>query len=59
MIDTIHGRMDESTLKKIEEIIDNENEFTTVTEYWQLVHRSVAIVLKKGTVLSGVAGEIN
>lgn len=43
--------MDTDDLEKSEYVIDNENERTTVVEYWlsdQLVHRSVDMHLKTG-----------
>lgn len=58
MITTIHGEMDESQLKKVEEVIDNENEYTTVTEYWQLVHRSVHVTVKQGSLIGSMAGQL-
>lgn len=58
MIDTIHGAMDESELKKIESVVDNDNEHTTITEYWQLVHRSVHVTLKEGSLTGAVAGQL-
>ena len=57
MIDTIHGKMDEAQLKKVEEVIDNENEYTTIVEYWQLVHRSVHVAIKEGTLTGAIAGQ--
>ena len=57
MITTIHGDMDESELEKREIVTDNDNEYAVATEYWQLVHRSVHVHLKKagvvGTLLAG------
>jgi hypothetical protein len=56
MIDTTKGPMDESTLRHVETILDNENEHTVATEYYdgdELVHRSVHVTLKQ----AGVIGE--
>jgi hypothetical protein len=42
--------MDDSLLEYRSGEVDNENEFTTWTEYWlegELVHRSVHVTLKK------------
>lgn len=50
--------MDDSLLEKKEGSVDNENEFTTWTEYWlegELVHRSVHVTLKKNVVAQGIA----
>jgi hypothetical protein len=50
MITTIYGDMDESTLEKVEGVVDNESEHTEWVEYWlkgELVHRSVNMVLKQ------------
>ena len=58
MVTTIYGEMDESQLKKVEDVIDNDNELTTVTEYWQLVHRSVHVTMKTGTLTGAIAGQI-
>ena len=44
------GEMDTDDLRLNEFTIDNDNETTVVTEYWQgeeLVHRSVNVKLKK------------
>ena len=57
LIDTIHGQIPESDLKKVEEVIDNENEYTEITEYWQLVHRSVHVTVKHGTVIGATLGK--
>lgn len=62
MIETTHGLMDEADLRKVESVIDNENEHTTAVEYWlgeELVHRSVHVHLKRGlesSVLQGIFG---
>ena len=42
--------MDTSQLEKREGVLDNDNEYTTWTEYWldgELVHRSAHVTLKK------------
>jgi hypothetical protein len=60
MITTIYGEMDESTLRKVEGSVDNENERTTWVEYWlrdELVHRSAHVTLK-GVEVNLIAGAI-
>lgn len=50
LVTTTKGNMDEALLEKREGNVDNDNEFTTWTEYWldgELVHRSVHVTLKK------------
>ncbi len=50
LVKTIHGEMDERDLRKVEGVIDNDNERTTWVEYWrgeELVHRSAHVTLKK------------
>ena len=47
---TTKGDMDTSLLEHRSGEVDNENEFTTWTEYWlegELVHRSIHVTLKK------------
>jgi hypothetical protein len=54
LVNTIYGEMDDSLLEKKEGSLDNENEFTTWTEYWlndELVHRSVHVTLKTSPAL--------
>jgi len=56
LITTTKGDMDESLLEHRSGEVDNENEFTTWTEYWldgELVHRSAHVTLKK---MPGYAG---
>jgi len=51
MIQTTHGEMDESLLRKVTGGVDNENEFTEWVEYYlgdELVHRSAHVHLKQG-----------
>ena len=58
IITTTHGDMDESLLEKKTGSVDNENEYTTWTEYYlngELVHRSVHVMLKKNVSIEGVA----
>jgi hypothetical protein len=48
--------MDDSLLEYRSGEVDNDNEFTTWTEYWlegELVHRSVHVTLKKPAVFGG------
>jgi len=50
LVTTTKGDMDDSMLSKQEGVIDNEDEYTTWTEYWlnnELVHRSAHVTLKK------------
>jgi hypothetical protein len=50
LVTTTKGNMDEALLEKREGSVDNDNEFTTWTEYWldgELVHRSAHVTLKK------------
>jgi len=45
--------MDDSLLEHRSGTVDNDNEFTTWTEYWldgELVHRSAHVTLKKPAV---------
>lgn len=49
LVTTTKGDMDDSLLEKREGSVDNENEYTTWTEYWldgELVHRSAHVTLK-------------
>ena len=50
IVTTTKGNMDTSLLEHRSGEVDNDNEFTTWTEYWldgELVHRSVHVTLKK------------
>ena len=50
IVTTTKGDMDNSLLEHRSGEVDNDNEFTTWTEYWlegELVHRSVHVTLKK------------
>ena len=50
IVATTKGDMDDSLLEHRSGEVDNDNEFTTWTEYWldgELVHRSVHVTLKK------------
>jgi len=56
LVTTTKGEMDDSLLVKQEGTVDNDNEFTTWTEYWldgELVHRSAHVTLKKPPVFAG------
>jgi len=56
LVTTTKGEMDDSLLVKQEGTVDNDNEFTTWTEYWldgDLVHRSAHVTLKKPPVFAG------
>ena len=60
IITTTHGDMDESLLEKKTGNLDNEDEYTTWTEYYlngELVHRSVHVTLKKNVSIEGVAAQ--
>jgi hypothetical protein len=55
-VNTTHGLMDDSLLEKKEGLFEDDNEYTTWTEYWlgsELVHRSVHVTLKKMPVFAG------
>jgi len=50
LISTTKGLMDEALLIKSEGVVDNEDEFTTWTEYrldGEIVHRSAHVTMKK------------
>ena len=56
IVTTTKGDMDDSLLEHRTGEVDNDNEFTTWTEYWlegELVHRSVHVTLKKMPVFAG------
>lgn len=58
IVTTTKGDMDDSLLEKKEGSVDNENEYTTWTEYWlegELVHRSAHVQLKKNVAADGIA----
>jgi hypothetical protein len=51
MITSTRGMIDETTLRKVEGIVDNDNEYTTWVEYYdpetnELLHRSANVALK-------------
>jgi len=59
LIMTTKGDMDESLLEHRAGTVDDDNEFTTWTEYWlndELVHRSVHVTLKKMPPFGGETG---
>jgi hypothetical protein len=61
LVNTTHGKMDESLLEKREGSLDNDIETTTWTEYWlngELVHRSVHVSLKTSPALFAEAASI-
>jgi hypothetical protein len=61
LVQTTKGDMDEELLEKKEGFVDNENEYTTWTEFWldgELVHRSVHVTLKKMPPIGGEAAAI-
>jgi hypothetical protein len=50
-VNTTYGPMDDSELRRVEGVVDNDNEHTTWIEYYlgeELVHRSVHVTLKQG-----------
>lgn len=50
LITTTHGDLDETTLRKVEGLVENDNERTTWVEYYlddELVHRSAHVTLKR------------
>lgn len=55
MITTTKGPMDEASLRRVDGVLDNENETTTWVEYYdgdELVHRSVHVTLKQAGVIA-------
>jgi hypothetical protein len=55
LITTTLGDMEADLLEKRNGSVDNDNEFTTWTEYWldgQLVHRSAHVQLKQPVALA-------
>jgi hypothetical protein len=61
MINTIYGEMDESTLRKIEGSLEDDNEKTSWIEYWkddELVHRSATVNMKQGFIGGVLTGQI-
>lgn len=61
-INGVRQMMDESLLVKTEGVVDNENEYTTWTE-WRLdgviVKRGAHVKLKKNVVADGIAAMFN
>jgi hypothetical protein len=58
MINTTKGIMDETLLRKVTGIIDNENELTNWIEYYdgeELVHRSAHVQLKQNVICELIA----
>ena len=56
IVTTTKGDMDDSLLEHRSGTVDDENEYTTWTEYWmngELVHRSVHVTLKKISTFAG------
>lgn len=61
LINTTLGLMDEALLEKRVGGIDNEIEQTSWVEYWykgELVHRSVAVILKEAATSTSSIGEM-
>jgi len=61
-INGVRQVIDESLLEKTEGVVDNENEYTTWTE-WRLdgviVKRGAHVKLKKNVVADGIAAMLN
>jgi hypothetical protein len=60
IVNTTKGEMDDSLLDMRQGSVDNEDEYTTWTEYWlldELVHRSVHVTLKKSPALFAEAAQ--
>jgi len=58
LVQTTHGEMDESLLRKEKGTFEDDNELTTWVEYWlgsELVHRSAHVTLKKNVLADGIA----
>ena len=56
LVNTTKGDMDDSLLEHRTGTVDDDNEFTTWTEYWldgELVHRSAHVTLKKMPAFAG------
>lgn len=56
LVNTTKGDMDDSLLEHRTGTVDDDNEFTTWTEYWldgELVHRSAHVTLKKMPIFAG------
>lgn len=70
IVTTTMGDMDDSLLWKRTAIFEDDNEYTTVTEYWYpregrvlnektLVHRSANIGIKQGIEIKLEQGDLN
>lgn len=62
LITTTLGDMEADLLEKRNGSVDNDNEFTTWTEYWldgQLVHRSAHVQLKQPVALAAEAASFS
>ena len=62
LVNTTHGEMDESLLRKEEGTFEDDNEITTWVEYWlgsELVHRSAHVTLKKNVLTEGITQMIS
>lgn len=61
LITTLLGPMDPSLLERKDIVIDNDNEYTKVTEYWmgdQCIHRAVHVTLKTQSIPAGFVGNL-
>lgn len=59
-VNTIYGLMNEAELEKKVGSVDNDDEYTTWTEFYlngEMVHRSVHVMLKKNVSIEAVAAE--
>jgi hypothetical protein len=64
LVTTIHGDMDDSLLDRKDGEVNNDNEYTTWTEYRlkgqdEIVHRSVHVRLKKPVTFDTKAGNLS
>lgn len=61
LITTTHGYMDETLLRRVDGVVDNDHEYTTWVEYYlgeELVHRSVHVTLKEGVAIVPAVAEL-
>lgn len=61
IINTTHGPMPETALRKVEGSLDNDNELTFWQEYYlgdELVHRSAQVNLKHGAEVGAIISNL-
>jgi hypothetical protein len=62
LIDTIDGPRDDAELRRVDGVVDNENEFTRWVEFYdgeRLVHRSAHVTLKEvGVIAEALAASL-